>query len=304
MTRIRVDPDELAQASERLAQIADRFRQLEYQVHELGVSAPSYDGQFGPRVREASDQGAAQLRKLADNLTELSDKLGKKGKEFREIDALSAEGLHALSQIVARQWCPIPLMDIDAVQHHVAYAELAFGRPPFASPVSIPSHSTYEGYTADPRLIALKAAGFLMSLARREANYQAVTTAEPNVRIELHYPRYEDGITVAGLRLDNRHDLPVVPFRVELYEFAVAPDGGLVAVDGHTDKLGTYIEPGEFAYVEFGPQPLHYRAGSLVYVMLRVKSAGRDGQFFWPAWILDAATGEAIRIEPGVFLGE
>ncbi len=61
MTRIKVDPSQLAQAAQELAEVAERLQRLADEAHAIGSSAPSYDGQFGPQAERLGLEALSAL---------------------------------------------------------------------------------------------------------------------------------------------------------------------------------------------------------------------------------------------------
>jgi len=97
MTFIRVDPPLLRQSARELAERADQLRRLGDQVWQVAADAPSYDGQFGPRVRALAEEGRAQLHAQAQRLGALSDKLLARAEAFEAADLESRSALQRLS---------------------------------------------------------------------------------------------------------------------------------------------------------------------------------------------------------------
>jgi hypothetical protein len=96
MSFIRVDPAELRLAAVEIEQAAESCRGLAERILRAGQVAPSYDGQFGRPVREATEAGHGRLIQLADRLTEQSEQLVWIAKAFEEADAQSVAGLLAM----------------------------------------------------------------------------------------------------------------------------------------------------------------------------------------------------------------
>ena len=96
MSFIRVDPAGLRLAAIEVEQAAEKYRGLAERVLRVGQAAPSYDGQFGQPVREATEAGRGRLIQLADRLTEQSEQLVWIAKAFEEADAQTVAGLLAM----------------------------------------------------------------------------------------------------------------------------------------------------------------------------------------------------------------
>ena len=98
MSNIRVDPEELQQAAQELAAAADRLRESGGELSESGSRAPSYDNQFGPRVRGLAAEGEAALIAQSQLLSEFSEQLATKTEEFIQADEQSLSGFAALGE--------------------------------------------------------------------------------------------------------------------------------------------------------------------------------------------------------------
>jgi hypothetical protein len=87
---IRVDPNTLHFYAGQISGIALNLRQLGSEVVAATSNAPSYDGQFGPRVTSVGHEAAARYQALAGRLETLSTALRTKADEFIQAD-LAAE---------------------------------------------------------------------------------------------------------------------------------------------------------------------------------------------------------------------
>ena len=87
---IRVDPNTLHFYAGQITGIALSLRQLGSEVSAATSNAPSYDGQFGPRVASVGQEAAARYQALAGRLEALSTQLRTKADEFIQAD-LAAE---------------------------------------------------------------------------------------------------------------------------------------------------------------------------------------------------------------------
>ncbi len=97
MTLIRVDPTHLRETSDRLTSLAERLNQLARDALENAEAAPSYDGQFGPRVRALGAEAFAHLSARADRLDELASELAQIAEVFRQADLQTAASMAGLS---------------------------------------------------------------------------------------------------------------------------------------------------------------------------------------------------------------
>ena len=100
MTRIRVDPANLRQAAQQLSGIADRLRALGSEAHQATFSAPSYDGQFGPKARAMGMEAEARLRAQADRFTSLSEELEARAAAFEAVDQETLTAFERLTQLL------------------------------------------------------------------------------------------------------------------------------------------------------------------------------------------------------------
>jgi len=103
MTSIKIEPEQLKQAALALDQAARRLRALGDEAAAAAMAAPSYDGQFGPRVEAAGLEAKADIRARADRLQEFSQELEGIAANFAEADAATLEGLAGLFATV-RSW--------------------------------------------------------------------------------------------------------------------------------------------------------------------------------------------------------
>lgn len=97
MTNIRVDPAGLRAAAKELQTNASNLRSLGEAVRRAAGSAPSYDGQFGPKARSLAEQAAARLSADASRLEELSQSLVERAAAFESADMASAAAFASIS---------------------------------------------------------------------------------------------------------------------------------------------------------------------------------------------------------------
>ena len=97
MTYIRVDPPSLRQQAKELEQHAEQLHQLAERVLASAEVAPSYDGQFGPKVRGLAAQAHAELSRRAANLQEFAEQLGVIAGRFEQADLESVAGMEGLA---------------------------------------------------------------------------------------------------------------------------------------------------------------------------------------------------------------
>jgi hypothetical protein len=89
MTVIRVDPPDLHRKAEDLEEVAAQFRTLAESVMRSTRGAPSYDGDFGPKVQAIGMETEARLRTLGDHVTEHALFLRTKAEAFQAADLAS-----------------------------------------------------------------------------------------------------------------------------------------------------------------------------------------------------------------------
>ncbi|MFV2043582.1 MAG: WXG100 family type VII secretion target [Anaerolineales bacterium] len=92
MTRITVDPEQLAQAAQELAETAERLQRLADEAHAIGSSAPDYDGQFGPQVERLGLEALSALTSQSQRAGSLGDELLDISQAFAEADQQSQSG--------------------------------------------------------------------------------------------------------------------------------------------------------------------------------------------------------------------
>ena len=113
MGLIRVDPEELRLAAGELQDSARQLRQVGRDLVAVAHTAPSYDGQFGPAVREAAQSLQAEACQLASWLDDLGDGLEAKAQAFQEADEVAVAGLTAAGaqlQALVDEGTALPLM--------------------------------------------------------------------------------------------------------------------------------------------------------------------------------------------------
>jgi hypothetical protein len=93
MAKIRVIPSLLLEAANELQRIISEVEAVGDQVQTAASRAPSYEGQFGPKVHSLRSEAIASSRKLAQDLSTLANVLRNKGEDFESADLAGAEGL-------------------------------------------------------------------------------------------------------------------------------------------------------------------------------------------------------------------
>ena len=86
MTVIRVDPDKLRSSANAQRSFQEQVAALGARLGELGASAPSYDGQFGPPVQGITAEGIGRLQALGARLSERAEFLENRALLFEAAD--------------------------------------------------------------------------------------------------------------------------------------------------------------------------------------------------------------------------
>ncbi len=81
------------------------------EVSATAALAPSYDGQFEPKVKSFAAEGQAQLTIQADRLNALSDQLTLRANEFEKADLETLPGLANLGQLLKDWVAQLSLID-------------------------------------------------------------------------------------------------------------------------------------------------------------------------------------------------
>lgn len=97
MTIIRVDPAILRQASQGTSGIGATLSQVGGSVLSKASSAPSYDGQFGPRVQAIGHEALGRAQGLSGRMNDLSGQLRTKAQAFETADTAGVAGLKLAS---------------------------------------------------------------------------------------------------------------------------------------------------------------------------------------------------------------
>lgn len=92
VTFIRVNPPELRVASEQLRAMAGTMRDLGGRVMDSAERAPSYDGQFGPKVRALAAEAQARFSQQANRLEDHADELDQVAGRFEAAEQESIQG--------------------------------------------------------------------------------------------------------------------------------------------------------------------------------------------------------------------
>lgn len=87
MTKIRINPDELNATSQKMAGIRQRLSGLGGELMRISGSAPSYQGQFAPRVLGLSSQAHLKVINRSNQLGNQSSRLARIAKRFAQADS-------------------------------------------------------------------------------------------------------------------------------------------------------------------------------------------------------------------------
>ena len=83
---IQVDPSLLQSNAHQIQGIGGKISSLVKDLMSVTEGAPSYDGQFGPKVAAIGNEANARGRTLSNALSSLGEKLNSKGIEFANVD--------------------------------------------------------------------------------------------------------------------------------------------------------------------------------------------------------------------------
>jgi uncharacterized protein YukE len=97
MSTIRVDPPSLSEKAKELEQYADELRRLADRVVASADGAPSFDGQFGPKVRALAAQAHADLSRRAATLQDRAEQLASIAARFEQADLESVAGMERVA---------------------------------------------------------------------------------------------------------------------------------------------------------------------------------------------------------------
>jgi uncharacterized protein YvpB len=93
MTKIVVDPPVLQNCSKNIFNSATTLTSVGKNIISCANSAPSYEGQFGPKVRAIAAGASSQASQLSGRLNDLVGRLGTKAQQFLDVDNSSAGSL-------------------------------------------------------------------------------------------------------------------------------------------------------------------------------------------------------------------
>jgi len=356
--------------AERLVDSANRLRALGAETLKAGLSAPSYDGQFGAQVQTLGLEANGAIASKADHLEQLSENLRAIATAFSEADQESVSAFEVLgarlmdwiaqagpmlSSLIQvgpsstptvrttpgpavtpapvptvptvtlgtpvptpvpdgyseAQWqlalnarygfCVHPLTDPDALSNHISTAQVTIVGPRFRDVPGPAAGPSWEGLTNNRFLLGLKAFSLLNQAFTSEANLSAWEQAEPNVQVNLHYARYEDGVRVAGVELRNYSESQLAVYRVNIQQFDVLADGTVYRSQEYQQKFQArdrYIASGGVQDFYFNQIENVFPSDSTLHIQLKITTVEFERTYRWPAWYLDATTGQAVPTEP------
>ena len=97
MTHIRVDPQELRLKGNAVEHAAEQLQHLADKVLASAEGAPSYEGQFGPKVRSLGAEAHAALSRRASELHRMAEQLGEIAIRFEQADEESLVAMEGLA---------------------------------------------------------------------------------------------------------------------------------------------------------------------------------------------------------------
>jgi len=101
--RIRVDPTVLRQSSKNVSGVGTNLSQVGQSALGKASGAPSYDGQFGPRLQAIGYEALARAQGLSGRVNDLAGQLQRKAQAFEAAD------LASISAIILIPRMPIPI---------------------------------------------------------------------------------------------------------------------------------------------------------------------------------------------------
>ena len=104
MTRIKVDPSILSQQAGSIQQEAVGVERAGDGAYSAARGAPSYDGQFGPRVWGIGSEALSKSKQISGQMGGLSGKLSNKAAAFDHADQAGQIGLGGNSWYIWDDW--------------------------------------------------------------------------------------------------------------------------------------------------------------------------------------------------------
>lgn len=96
---IRVDPSLLESEANQIQGIGQDISSLIKGLVSATQGAPSYNGQFGPRVAEIGSEAGVKSGALSNPLNDLGERLGLKGVEFANVDDAAISGFDNIIKV-------------------------------------------------------------------------------------------------------------------------------------------------------------------------------------------------------------
>ena len=245
-------------------------------------------------------EATAPITAKAHRLAELNDELMALATAFAEADRESVGLFERLGDQLMdwlRQSDDRPRCAFEPYLHNTA----AVVRPPFGSVPGPAPGEAWEGLTTNRFLLSLKAFRLINQVFSREANWSVLEDAEPNVEVDWHYSRYEEGVRIAGVEVRNQSDSGLGVYEVRIIEFKVAPDGNVSIWRNHhqwLDEEDRYVSPNDTQILYLNQIDNQFPNDSRLHIQLKVTTVEYERMYRWPAWELDVATGQAVPAEP------
>ncbi len=93
MTKILVNPASLKSSAKQISTVSTLIQKAGESAWRSASGAPSYDGQFGPRVRAIAQAALARAKKQSASAKTLSSSLNKRASAFEAADAAAVKGI-------------------------------------------------------------------------------------------------------------------------------------------------------------------------------------------------------------------
>jgi hypothetical protein len=129
---IRVDPAILKQNSGLISSIGSNINNSGQTVSGMAQGAPSYDGQFAPRLQATGFEALSRTQGFFNQMNDLSDWLHSKAQAFEAADMAGGKGFGNISnevQVLA-PWSWLDGLPIDILNRYLWLGKL-FGTAPF-----------------------------------------------------------------------------------------------------------------------------------------------------------------------------
>lgn len=101
-TTIRVRTEDLKKGADVLKKTRDRLKAIGDNVNQIARSAPTIQGQFGPRVHEIGRDAASRAEALSSDFSSLSVWLKAKAAAFEGVDQQGKKGMGVISSLLGK----------------------------------------------------------------------------------------------------------------------------------------------------------------------------------------------------------